>query len=103
MEALVSSYLDGLNFRPKVVMRSDSAEAIKAMIRAGLGISVLFVWNINPDLRSRSLQIVRTEAQPLVLRMALIRRQGTPVYGAVQDFVLIATTMKWPNLHPDRP
>jgi hypothetical protein len=47
-----------------VVMRSDSAESIKAMLRARLGISILFVWNINADLRSKALAVIKTEHAP---------------------------------------
>ncbi len=101
MGRIVQSYLDGLNFRPRVVMRSDSSEAIKAMIRAGLGISVLFAWNINADLRAGSLAVIRTEAPPLELRMALIERATSARTRAVEEFVNMARTMKWQNLHPE--
>jgi DNA-binding transcriptional LysR family regulator len=57
------------------------------MIRAGLGISVLFIWNINADLRSGILVAIRTEAPPLELRMALVRRSSAPSTRAVQEFV----------------
>jgi len=101
MDTIVQGYLDQLNFRPKVAMRSDSAEAIKAMIRAGLGISVLFVWNINTELRSNVLTVLRTEAAPLELRMALIRSRCAYESQAVQEFVRLARQMNWQNLHPE--
>ncbi|MEO7648921.1 MAG: LysR family transcriptional regulator substrate-binding protein, partial [Bryobacteraceae bacterium] len=102
METLVQAYLDQLKFYPKLVMRSDSAEAIKAMIRAGLGISVLFTWNINVDLRGKALTVVKTEAPPLNLQMALLKNKSSYTPGAVQHFITLSRKMNWQNLHPER-
>jgi len=101
METTVQAYLDQLNFRPRVVMRSDSAESIKAMLCARLGISVLFVWNINADLRSKTLNVIKTEHPPLELRMALIRPKASFTPPAVAEFIEISKSMNWQNLHPE--
>jgi DNA-binding transcriptional LysR family regulator len=101
MESLVQAYLDQWNFQPKLVMRSDSAEAIKAMIRAGLGISVVLTWNINADLRNKALTVIRTEAPPLILRMALLKNKSSYTPGAVQHFIDLSRKMNWQNLHPE--
>jgi len=100
VESLVSTYFVRLGFRPRVVMRSDSAEAIKAMLRAGLGLSVLMLWNINPDLRSGALWVIRTDAPPLISQMALIKPKSTYATRAVQEFIALAKRMTWKNLHP---
>lgn len=100
IERLVASYFDRLGFRPRVVMRSDSAEAIKAMIRAGLGISVLFLWNINAEPRNSQLVVLRTGAPPLVSHMALLRTKSHYTPRAVQEFTVLARQMSWKNLHP---
>lgn len=100
VEGLIASYLEGLHFRPTVVMRSDSAEAIKAMLRAGLGVSVLFLWNITSDARSRALSVIRTEAPPLVSQMALVKLRSSYTSQAVLRFIEVARRMDWKNLHP---
>lgn len=100
IESIVAAYLNRLNFRPRVVMRSDSAEAIKAMIRSGLGISVLFFWNINSDLRSGTLSVVHTDAPPLISHMALLKIKSNYTTRAVQEFIAMARRMRWRNLHP---
>ncbi len=99
MESVVQHYLDSLDFRPNVMMRSDSSEAIKAMIRAGIGISVLFLWNINVDLRSSIFSVIRTDAPPLSMRMALIRLKSSYAPKAVAEFTRLASGMNWKNLH----
>jgi DNA-binding transcriptional LysR family regulator len=99
MESTIRHYFHALNFQPRVVMRSDSSEAIKAMIRAGLGVSVLFLWNIDSEKRSSVFKVIRTDAPPLSLRMALIRAKSTYTQRAVQEFIQLAGRMNWKNLH----
>jgi DNA-binding transcriptional LysR family regulator len=100
IEGLIAAYLDRLGFQPRVVMRSDSAEAIKAMIRLGLGISVLFLWNINSEPRSNPVSVLRIDAPPLVQQIALFRMKSHYTSRAVQEFIAMAKRMDWKNLHP---
>lgn len=97
MGSIVRNYLNTLNFHPNVVMRSDSAEAIKAMIRAGMGISVLFLWNIATDSQFR---VIQTEAPVLRARISLIRLKSDYNSHAVTGFVELARRMMWRHLHP---
>jgi DNA-binding transcriptional LysR family regulator len=96
MELAVRHYFQSLNFQPSAVMRSDSSEAIKAMIRAGLVISVLFLWNIDAG---SALKVIRTNAPPLTLRMALVRLRSDFTPKAVTEFIELAARMNWKNLH----
>ena len=100
MGLIVQNYLDALNFRPNVVMRSDSSEAIKAMVRAGLGMTVLFLWNIENELPQSNFTVVQTEAPPLTARLALIRVKGTHLSNAVMEFVNMARKVGWKHLRP---
>jgi DNA-binding transcriptional LysR family regulator len=99
MESVVQSYFDGLNFRPKVVMRSDSSEAIKSMIRAGLGVSLLFLWNVSSEGRSSAYRILKTDASPLVAHMALLRVRASYTPRPVGAFIEIAKRTGWRDLH----
>ncbi len=99
METAVRNYLSSLDFRPTVVMRSDSSEAIKAMVRTGLGISVLFLWNIEADQRGSVLTVLRTDAPPLSLRMGMIRMKSSYTSKAVGEFIQLAGASNWKNLH----
>jgi len=98
MEPVVQSYFDSLNFRPRVVMRSDSAEAIKSMVRAGLGLSVLFLWNVDAAERAEAFTIVRTEAPPLTSLMALVKLKTSYQSRPVQAFTEMAVQTRWKDL-----
>ena len=100
MGVIVENYLDNLNFCPNVVMRSDSSEAIKSMVRAGLGMSVLFLWNIHADPHKARFTIVQTEAPPLMSRIALIRLKSTYISNAVMEFTSLARGTGWNYLRP---
>jgi DNA-binding transcriptional LysR family regulator len=100
MGVIVRNYLNTLNFRPNVIMRSDSAEAIKAMVRAGLGISVLFLWNIDVDLQKSRFVVIQTEAPPLISRISLIRLKSSYTSQAVTEFVELARKVGSKHLRP---
>lgn len=100
MGIIVRNYLNALNFHPNVIMRSDSAEAIKAMIRAGMGISVLFLWNIDADVQKSRFTVIETEAPALKARISLIRLKSDYTSHAVCEFVELARGMTWKHLHP---
>jgi DNA-binding transcriptional LysR family regulator len=99
IETVIEQYFSGLQFRPNVVMRSDSSEAIKAMVHAGLGVSVLLLWNLDGDSRSPALSVLRTDAPPLSVRMALIRVQSSYTPKAAREFILLASSANWKHLH----
>jgi hypothetical protein len=69
------------------------------MIRAGLGISVLFLWNLGTDRRRPGFSVIRTEAPPLLLRMALIRHKSPYATKAVKAFIELAGKTDWKTLH----
>ena len=81
-------------------MRSDSAEAIKALVRSGLGVSVLFLWNINSEPRSSPITVLRTDAPPLISHMALLRIRSRYTSPSVRAFIELSRRIKWKNLHP---
>ncbi len=100
MESIVQAYFDTLNFRPKVVMRSDSSEAIKSMVRAGLGVSVLFQWNVSAEGRTGDLRVLRCAAPALNSYMVLLRMKTGYVPRPVEAFVAMARRSEWKDLTP---
>ena len=100
MGILVQNHLSALNFVPNAVMRSDSAEAIKAMVLAGMGISLLFLWNIDADAQKSRFSVIKTEVPPLISRIALVRRKGDYTTRAVNEFVALARGISAKHFRP---
>ena len=99
MQDMIDAHFQRIGFRPNVVMRSDSAEAIKAMVKNRLGVAMLFLYNANPDFRNGSVRVIHTEA-PLSARMVLLKRKSSFTPRASFAFVQLAQRMNWANLHP---
>jgi DNA-binding transcriptional LysR family regulator len=90
MENLIDRYFAEHGFQPKVIMRFDNAEAIKAMIRTGLGISMLPYWAVDADLRRRTLVLVSQQEPPLEARIALVSRKRAYASAPVMEFAEMA-------------
>jgi LysR family transcriptional activator of glutamate synthase operon len=96
-EAFIDSYFAEAGFKPRVIMRFDNAEAIKAMIRLGLGISVLPMWVVDAELRQKTLFLIRQKEHPLIGKIALVRRKTGYVPQPVAAFLDVARNWSWKN------
>ena len=72
VESLIDRYMAGVGLRPRVVMRFDNAEAIRAMIRTGLGVSMLPMWTVEDDLRAGTVSVIRQREKRLSILVILI-------------------------------
>ena len=90
IENHIDRYFAEINFQPTVIMRFDNAEAIKAMIRTGLGISMLPLWIVDADLRRRTFVLVRQRERPLFSRLELVSRKSSYVPKPVKAFIDLA-------------
>lgn len=90
MQNPIDRYFAANGLEPNVIMRSDSAEFIRTLVRAGMGISMLPVWTVDKDVRDGHLNIIKQAEPPLYLKIALIRRKSGFVPKPVQAFIEIA-------------
>jgi DNA-binding transcriptional LysR family regulator len=97
MEMPIDRYFAANGLAPNVVMRSDNAEAIKAMVRAGLGASMLPMWIVDSDLKQRRLTMIRQVEPPLRSKVALITRRSAYIPRAVRAFAEEARKLQWKN------
>ncbi|HEX2710813.1 MAG TPA: LysR family transcriptional regulator [Candidatus Acidoferrales bacterium] len=95
MEKSVDRYFAANDFSPRVIMRFDNAEAIKAMTQAGLGISMLPLWIIDAELKSGRLAAIRQKEPPLFSKIALLSRKSSYVAQAVQAFIDQTRKFEW--------
>ncbi len=95
MQEPIDRYFAAHGFEPKVIMRFDNAEAISAMIRAGLGISMLPMWIVDKELKQGRLTLIRQEEPALISKIALISRRSAYAPRAVQAFIADARQLQW--------
>lgn len=94
MEEPIDRYFAAHGFDPKVVMRFDNAEFIKAMVRTGLGMSVLPLWVVDKDVKEGRLSMIRQAEPPLYSKIALVRRRTSYVPRSVQAFIATARNLE---------
>lgn len=98
-DALIQQYFARHNFNPRVTMRFDSNEALKSMVRLGLGLSVVPLWAIDEDLKHGHLSVIRQREPPLISSFALLSRSAGHLVGPVNAFVELAKTFVWKRPH----
>jgi DNA-binding transcriptional LysR family regulator len=95
IEDLIERYFAEIDFHPKVIMTFDSGEAIKAMIRSGLGVSMLPMWIVDRDLKRGGLSLIRQRERRLISKVELASRRSNYVPGVVRAFVQVARTFRF--------
>ncbi len=93
MQESIDRYFSANEFEPNVIMRLDNSEFIKAMVRAGLGISIIPYWVVEKDLREGHLSLIRQKEPPLRSKLALVRRKASFVPQPVQAFIETARNL----------
>jgi DNA-binding transcriptional LysR family regulator len=97
VENLIDRYTVEVGLRPRVIMRFDNAEAIKAMIRAGMGISMLPYWAVDSDLKRRALSSIHLTERPLLSKIVLVTRASGYVANPVAAFLEVARNFEFRN------
>ncbi len=91
IERAIDAHFLRLGIRPRVVMRFDHAEAIKSMVRIGVGIGMLPRWSVSAELASGELVEVKIAgAAPLTSRIVLAVRRAGILPPAVRGLAEIA-------------
>lgn len=93
--AIVEQYFAQVGFQPRVAMRFDNPETIKAMVRSGLGISVLPRWVVETELTAGRLLRIEQREPPGSVKMALITRRDAYTPRAHQAFLELARGWEW--------
>jgi LysR family transcriptional activator of glutamate synthase operon len=71
IHSLLESYFESMNVRPKVTMELENVEAIKGLIRAGLGASVLPRCSVGGVAQSAALKALRIRGFPMERELGL--------------------------------
>jgi DNA-binding transcriptional LysR family regulator len=75
-------------------MRFDNAEAIKAMLASGFGMSMLPYWTVSKEVQEGRLFILQQQEQPLVSNIALVSRKSSHESQPVSAFIQFAKTFE---------
>lgn len=98
MQAAIDRYFGELDFHPGVIMAFDNADAVKAMIVAGLGVSLLPFWIVRAELQQGALTMIQQRERPLVAGFELVRRKSSYVPNALIAFIGLARSYRFTAL-----
>jgi DNA-binding transcriptional LysR family regulator len=87
IEACIERYLDRTGFAPRVSMRLDNADAVKAMARAGLGLAMLPYWTVAAEVARKQIHLIRQKEEPLISRILLVSRKAGYTPRPVETFI----------------
>jgi LysR family transcriptional activator of glutamate synthase operon len=81
MRSLVETYFSAMRVEPKISMELENIEAIKSLVRAGLGASVLPLCSVPQGVSSNGLKILRVKGMPMSreLFLALPHSEMIPI------------------------
>jgi DNA-binding transcriptional LysR family regulator len=108
MQEPIDRYFAANAFEPTVTMRFDNADFIRAMVRTGLGVSMLPLWVVDRDVKEGKLNVIRQAEPPLYSKIALVRRKTSYVPQPIQGFIVTARNLDPNSLrllktHPVKP
>lgn len=92
LDGLIEQFFDRHRLEPNTIMRFDNADAIRAVLRAGIGYSLLPGWTLKEDLASHSLRLIATRAKPPIAWVEMVRHESSPLAPAAREFIAIAKT-----------
>jgi DNA-binding transcriptional LysR family regulator len=72
MQNLVDRYFDSLRITPNIAMEVENNEAIKSLVRAGLGASILPLCALANEPPDGALRILRVKRKPLMRQLQLV-------------------------------
>ena len=98
MENHVARFFATHHFHPRVVMRLDNAEAIKAMVKSQLGVSLLPFWTVAREIRERTLSLTRLISPPAPGRLILVTRKAGYLPHSVEAFIEVAQKWQWRSM-----
>lgn len=98
-DRLIERYFTEADFHPRVIMRLDNTEAIKAMIRLGLGISMLPMWTLKAELKDKTLSLIQQKEPPLFAKISLVTRRHIYRSKPLEGFVKLAQHWRWKDFH----
>jgi DNA-binding transcriptional LysR family regulator len=93
-EEQIDRFFRSHGFSPKVAMRLDNAEPIKALVRSGFGMALLPDWVVASELGRGELTRVETRQRSLRSKVVMIRRKTLRAAPMVSALISLARTWR---------
>lgn len=85
MRGLIDNFFAELGVTPRIAMLMENIEAIKSLVGAGLGASLLPVHAVGNEAADKKVRLMRVEKRRLKRRLALITLKSSYIPNAVRE------------------
>jgi LysR family transcriptional activator of glutamate synthase operon len=92
MQTLIDRYFESLGVTPRIAMEVENNEAIKSMVRAGLGASILPLCAMEGEPQHGHLRILRVSGRPLLRELRLVAPDSGILPRAIQELASALVT-----------
>ncbi len=92
MQNLIDNYFESLGVAPRIAMEVENNEAIKSLVRAGLGASVLPLCAVAEEPAESQLRVLRVKGRPLMRDLRLLSADVDVLPGAINALAAALVT-----------
>lgn len=91
MQNLIDRYFESLGVIPRITMEVENNEAIKSLVRAGLGASILPLCAVAEEPADGQLRVLRVTDKPLMRNLSLLSADAENLPKAIQELAAVLT------------
>jgi LysR family cyn operon transcriptional activator len=91
MQNLIDRYFETIGVIPRITMEVENNEAIKSLVRAGLGASILPLCAVAGEPADGQLRVFRVADKPLMRNLSLVSADAENLPKAIQELAVTLT------------
>jgi LysR family transcriptional regulator, low CO2-responsive transcriptional regulator len=92
MQVLIDRFFESLGVTPRIDMEVENNEAIKSLVRVGLGASILPLCAVSNEPADGQLRILRVKGKPLMRELRLASADAEVLPNAIRELAQALTT-----------
>lgn len=85
MQNVIDRYFESLGITPRVTMEVENNEAIKSLVRAGLGASIMPLCAVEQEPPGSALRVLRVKGKPLTRELRLVSAAAENLPKAIRE------------------
>ncbi len=102
MQNLIDRYFESIGVSPTILMEVENNEAIKSLVKAGLGSSILPLCAVANEPPDSQLRILRVKGKPLVRQLRLASADADVLPKAIEELANCLTSALTPRSNDRR-
>jgi DNA-binding transcriptional LysR family regulator len=89
MQNLIDRFFDSLGVSPRIAMEVENNEAIKSLVRAGLGASIMPLCALGHESSRGGLRVLRVSGRPLYRELCLVSAAAEILPNAIRELAAL--------------